>query len=99
MPAVPVSVPRPRFVTTRVAMEYTRLSRWVLARAVKAGLLSPVGRRGKTLTWSLDELDRFMSGTDVGAVPAPAVAARRQPADQSAALERIKRVARHGKGA
>jgi len=60
-----VVTPRPRYLPTLAAAHYCSISRWGLLRAYRNGELTPVGRRGRTFTWDIDELDRWMRGTPV----------------------------------
>lgn len=90
----------PPILPTARAAKYCSVSRSTLTRAASAGELAPYGRRGKTLTWRREDLDRWMRGepTASAVVIAPAIQARTAPSTKrspsSSALQRIRRLAR-----
>lgn len=91
----------PIMPTLRAAL-YCSVSKWTLTRAAAAGELKPYGKRGRTLTWRRDELDRWMRGdaATAASVPTPARKPTKRAADtapaSSNALERIRLIARGG---
>lgn len=87
----------PPILPTARAAAYCSVSRWVLIRAADAGELVPYGRRGRTLTWRREDLDRWMRGPI--ATPATVETSREPRAARSTtgnALDRIRRLARGG---
>jgi excisionase family DNA binding protein len=85
----------PPLLPTRLACTYCSTSRRTLLRAVDAGDLSPVSKRGRSLIFDRSDLDAWMRATTVE----PAVAPRRYRArterrDVGAALDKLRRIAR-----
>lgn len=68
----------PRFLTARVAADYCDTSRWTIRRHVP-----PCGRRGRTLIFAIEDVERWMRGEAI--VPA-----------QASSLDRIRALARAG---
>lgn len=57
--------PWPPILPTVSAARYCSTSRWSLYRAYERGEIRPIGRRGRTFTWSTTDLDAWMTGATV----------------------------------
>jgi hypothetical protein len=86
-----------------LACIYTGRTRWTLARAVRSGALPVAGRNGRSAVFDRRALDTWMVGgcstvpavADGGATKPTGTSAQR-PGRASAALERIRAIARGG---
>jgi len=84
----------------RLAAAYTGLTRWSLYRAMKNGELHAAGRRGRTYVFDRAELDAWLVGANTEPPPAPSPRPKPQrtiraaPSATSAAIERVRRIAR-----
>lgn len=70
----------PKFMTARVAADYSDSSPWTVRRHVR-----PCGRRGRTFVYSIDSVEEWMRGQTVAAQRDDAPASRRRPTVPSAA--------------
>jgi len=81
----------PPLLRTSVAAKYVQRSKWTLFRAVKEGELAAIGRRGKSLVFARDDLDRWMRGEPVNPPPTqPDHTAPRSTSSKEASLERLR---------
>ena len=66
----------PRFMTARVAADYSDSSPWTIRRYVR-----PCGRRGRTFVYSIEAIEEWMRGTEAPArrAEAPRSKARATP--------------------
>jgi hypothetical protein len=94
----PIPFGWPPRLAMRLATVYTGLSKWSLYRAMKNGDLRAIGRRGRTYVFERSELDAFMVGANCDQPHRPAPPARTMrasaPANNTAAIDRIRRIAR-----
>jgi len=80
----------PALLRTPLAATYAACSRWTISRAVREGKLMPAGRRGNSLVFEREELDRWMRGDRVDP-QAPTLDRRRHESTESLA-ETMRRV-------
>lgn len=53
----------PPLLPMAMATAYASCSRWTIQRAVAAGKLAVAGKRGRSITFRRDDLDRWMTGS------------------------------------
>lgn len=92
----------PDIMRTSIAAEYIGGSKWMVLRAVEAGLLRPVGRLGRTFTFSKASLDAYLAGEPLASGAAnthTAATPRRSSSTGSSAdaLDRIATIAKSGR--
>lgn len=81
----------PPLMPMRVATAFCSTSRWTLQRAVNAGELVPVGKRGRSLVFSRTSLEAFMLGDGAEPVALPhARTITRSGSGSEAALARLR---------
>ena len=82
----------PDVMLKALACAYTGRSRWTLQRAVASGELVAAGRRGRSITFRKEDLDRWLLGNVDGASAPHSQRAARQPSSSgtAAALERLR---------
>jgi hypothetical protein len=93
----PVAFGWPASLPTRLACVYCSTSRRTLLRAVTAGNLSPVGKRGRTLVFDRGDLDAWMRAAPPETAPIPAPRRYRSLSgrrDVDAALAKLRQIAR-----
>lgn len=90
----------PPIMPTALAARYCSVHPTTLTRAAAAKELRPAGRRGRTLTWRREELDRWLTRPAPSSTTSPthstASVRAADTADMTAALDRIRRAARGG---
>lgn len=85
----------PPLLPTRWACVYCSTSKRTLMRAVKAGALSPVSKRGRTLIFDRADLDAWNRGVQAEpAVPPKQYRTNTGQRDVEAALAKLRRITR-----
>jgi hypothetical protein len=81
----------PKFMTARVAAEYSHSSPWTIRRHVQ-----PCGRRGRSFVYSLESVDAWMRGEPVARrnEASQAIPAVRASVPNAASLTRIRDLAK-----
>ncbi|MDQ3295055.1 MAG: helix-turn-helix domain-containing protein [Myxococcota bacterium] len=84
----------PPYLVTKFAAAYTGKSRWGIYRAVQAGEIAPVGKRGRELVFAREDLDRYMLGPGAAAAadskPERCGTLRGNGSTTASALDRLK---------
>ncbi len=86
--------PWPRYMTARVAADFSSTSPWTVRRNVRA-----CGRRGRAFVYAIEDVERWMRGQPITAAtistsPAP----RAAPSPSVISLDKIRALARDGWG-
>lgn len=87
----------PQTLPTRLACLYCSTSRRTLLRAVEVGVLSPVGKRGRTFLFDRADLDAWGRGAPsapVAAAPPKQYRTSESQRDVKAALAKLRRLSR-----
>ena len=84
----------PPVMTTALGAAYIGGSKWTLCRAHRAGLIKPIGRRGRTHLWRREDLDDLMLGAPakIETTIKPTKPIARTSASSSAQLARLARI-------
>lgn len=104
MASTPLEITRqygwPNRLLTSTAVAYTQRSKTTILRALGAGALVAVGRRGRSYVFDRDELDRWMAGTPIER-PAHHVEDNHveRPRATSATADSLARIREIGRGA
>jgi hypothetical protein len=85
----------PKFMTARVAADYSDSSPWTVRRHVR-----PCGRRGRTLVYSIESVETWMRGHTIAqrGEAAPSSSIPRPTVPNAASLARIRDLAKTRKG-
>ena len=85
--------PWPRFMTARVAADYSHTSPWTVRRNVRA-----CGRRGRAFVYAIEDIERWMRGQPLAPQQARPALAQPRRLDTTAAgsLARIRALGRTG---
>lgn len=82
--------PWPRYMSARVAAQYSDTSPWTVRRNVR-----PCGRRGRSFVYAIEDVERWMRGEPVAVQVAVSDGRRRQaPTPASESIARIRELAR-----
>lgn len=84
--------PWPRYMTARVAADYSDTSPWTIRRHVR-----PCGRRGRTLVYAIEDVERWMRGAAVETATRPPMRANQEPrgsTESAASIARIRALGR-----
>ena len=81
----------PRFMTARVAADYSDTSPWTIRRHVR-----PCGKRGRSFVYAIEDVERWMRGESIEpeVTSAPPVIARRSRSPSTPSITKIRELGR-----